>query len=128
MWQARSTEVTRMYQSKWMPGEVPYGADQTIYLIIDRLAERDIEIECADIEAIIADLMSGLVGDPRRVVAFNTLEHWSEDISRQIAWEIQSRCDIAGEPVPEHVRDFVEAHIAPTAKTDRERLAPSYSF
>ena len=128
MRQARSTEVTPMNQSNWMPGNVPYGADQTIYLIIDRLAGRDVEIECADLEAVMADLMSGLVGDPRRVVAFNTLEHWSEDISRQIASEIQSRCDIAGEPVPEHVRDFVEDHIAPSAKNDHERLAYSHSL
>ena len=117
-----------MIQSKWMPGEVPYGADQTIYLIIDRLAGREVEIECADLEAVMADLMSGLVSDARRVVAFNTLEHWSEDISRQVAWEIQSRCDIAGEPVPEHVRDFVEDNIAPSAKADHERLACSHSF
>ena len=112
-----------MKQSKWMPGEVPYGADQTIYLIIDRLADRDrvrdIEIERADLEAVVADLMAGLVNDPRRIIAFNTLEHWSEDISEQVAWEIQSRCDMAGEHVPEHVRDFVEGHAV---RTGRERL------
>jgi len=41
-----------------------------------------------------------------RVIAFNTREHWADDVSRQIAEEIQERCDIAGEPVPEHIRDF----------------------
>ena len=115
-----------MNESKWIPGEVPFGADQTIYLIIDRLADRDIEIERADLEAVMADLMAGLANDPRRVVAFNTLEHWSEDISALIAWEIQSRCDIAGEPIPEHISDFVADHIARAAKADHERLAPSY--
>ena len=36
--------------------------------------------------------------------------HWTEDVSTQVAAEIQARCDIDGEPVPEHVRDFVAAH------------------
>jgi hypothetical protein len=48
------------------------------------------------------------------VVAFNTLEHWSEDVSADVAAEIQMRCDIDGEPVPEHVKDFVERHARST--------------
>jgi hypothetical protein len=42
------------------------------------------------------------------------LGHWADDVSRQIAEEIQRRCDIAGEPVPEHIRGFVEDHTSPT--------------
>jgi hypothetical protein len=37
-----------------------------------------------------------------------------DDVSRQIADEIQERRDIAGEPVPEHIRDFVEDRTGPT--------------
>jgi hypothetical protein len=40
----------------------------------------------------------------------NTLERWSEDVSEYIAFEIQTRCDIQGNRVPEHIRDFVEEH------------------
>ena len=40
------------------------------------------------------------------VVAFN---HWANDVSKGIASIIQTRCDIAGEPVPEHIRDFGES-------------------
>ena len=57
--------------------------------------------------------MSGQFNDPVRVVAFNTLEDWSEDISKQIADEIQTRCDIEGVAVPEHVSDFVVGHTGP---------------
>jgi hypothetical protein len=46
-------------------------------------------------------------------VAFNTLEHWSEDVSSDIAAEIQLRCDIDGVPVPEHLTDFVQTHVHP---------------
>ena len=84
-----------MRGSSWTPTIVPYGADQTVYLVIDRLgrlgsAYRETEIERTDLETIITDLMSGQFNDPIRVVAFNTLEHWSQDVSEDIALEIQN--------------------------------------
>jgi hypothetical protein len=63
---------------------------------------------------VITDLMSGQFNDPVRVIAFNTLEHWTEDISKQIADELQVRCDIEGVAVPEHVRNFVASHTGPS--------------
>jgi hypothetical protein len=41
------------------------------------------------------------------VVAFNTLEHWSDDLSQDIAREIRCRCDIDGYDVPVHLDEFV---------------------
>ena len=41
------------------------------------------------------------------IYAFNTLEHWTADISKNVAEEIQCRCDIMGDPVPAHLEDFV---------------------
>jgi hypothetical protein len=32
-------------------------------------------------------------------------------VSADIAQEIQTRCDIEGNEVPEHIRDFVESHV-----------------
>jgi hypothetical protein len=108
----------RMPSSGWSPRIVPYGADQTVYLVIDRFrglstVYRETEVERADLETIIADLMSGQFNDPLRVVAFNTLEHWSEDVTEYIAFEIQTRCDIEGVAVPEHIRDFVASYTGP---------------
>jgi hypothetical protein len=71
---------------------------------------RETEIERADPETVICDLISGHFNDPLRVVAFNTLEHWAEDVSEDIAAEIQARFDIDGNELPEHIRDFVESH------------------
>jgi hypothetical protein len=98
----------------WTPGLVPFGADETAYLVIDALTEvsrgdQEIEIERADVETIISDMLSGQYNSPVRVVAFNTLEHWSEDVSAKIAEGIQIRCDIEHADVPEHIRDFVKA-------------------
>jgi hypothetical protein len=97
---------------------VPYGADQTVYLVIDRFGGlgsvyRETEVERADLETIITDLVSGQFNDPIRVVAFNTLEHWSEDVSEYIAYEIQTRYDIEGEDVPEHIQDFIVSYTGP---------------
>jgi hypothetical protein len=101
----------------WTPGLVPYGADQTVYIVVDSIgakggACRQTEIERADPETVICDLISGQFNDPLRVVAFNTLEHWSKDVSEDIAAEIQTRFDIEGDELPEHIRDFVESHRA----------------
>ena len=71
------------------------------------------EIERADLETVISDLLRGEFNAPVRVVAFNTLEHWVDDVSRQFAEEVQIRCDIEGDPVPEHIRDFIESHAGP---------------
>jgi hypothetical protein len=104
-----------MPRTGWTLGIVPYGADQTAYLVIDRFhglgVYRETEVERADLETIITDLMSGQFNDPVRIVAFNTLEHWSEDVSKEIAREIQTRCDIEGEDVPESIRDFVDSYV-----------------
>jgi hypothetical protein len=96
------------------PPVVPYGADQTIYLVVDCIGVagvcRETEIERPDLDAVIADLLAGQFSAPVRVIAFNTLEHWSSDISKEVAEEIRMLCDIEGISVPEHIGDFVERH------------------
>ena len=106
-----------MGKPSWTPSAVPYGADQTIYLVMDGFGPlgsvyRETEIERADLETVITDLLSGQFKDPIRVIAFNTLEHWSEDMSAEIARELQTRCDIEGGGVPDHLQDFVERHTS----------------
>ena len=100
------------------PRSVPYGADQTVYIVVDGLGAngtvcRENEVERTELETVIGDLLTGLFNDPVRVIAFNTLEHWSDDVSGDIAAEIQSRCDIDGVEVPAHVWDFVLRHLGP---------------
>jgi len=105
-------------RSGWSPKLVPYGADQTAYLVVDSFSAsgavyRETEVERTDFETIVADFLTGQFNDPVRVIAFNTLEHWSDDVSQAIATEIQTRCDIEGVSVPEHVSDFVDRHWGP---------------
>ena len=98
------------------PPVVPYGADQTVYLVVDcvgaRGTYRETEVERPDVDAVIAELLAGQFSAPVRIIAFNTLEHWSRDISKEVAEEIRVLCDIEGISVPEHISDFVERYTA----------------
>jgi hypothetical protein len=44
------------------------------------------------------------------VVAFNTAERWSEDISEDVARELRRRCDLQMRELPTAISDFVERH------------------
>jgi len=94
---------------------VPYGADQTLFVVEDVDATRNalscVRMERADLASIMTDMLCGQFNAPVRVLAFNTLEHWIKDISDDVALEIQTLCDINGEDVPEHIGDFVRNHI-----------------
>jgi hypothetical protein len=108
-------QEARMAEDSKSLATVPYGADQTVYLVVDSFGSRDevyreAEFERPDLEAAIGDLLAGRFNNPVRLIAYNTLEHWTEDVSAQVAAEIQSRCDIDGQAVPEHLKDFVDAH------------------
>ena len=53
-----------MPSTGWTPRIVPYGADQTVYLVVDRLRRhgsvyRETEVKRTGLETIIVDLMSG---------------------------------------------------------------------
>ena len=92
----------------WIPSIVPTDHDQTIYLVVNNFrhlgtAFTETDVEQANLETVITDLMSGQYSDPVRVVAFNTAEHWAEDVSEDIAREIQRRVDLAGDELPSSI-------------------------
>ena len=93
-------------------------APEIVYLVIDNVAERrgrvcrKTEVEQGDLETVISNLIAGQFDDPVRIVAFERLGRWSKDVSRELAEEIQTRCDIDAMPVPEHIQDFVRSNWA----------------
>ncbi|MBR0707063.1 hypothetical protein ACVIW2_008059 [Bradyrhizobium huanghuaihaiense] len=90
---------------------VPYGADQTLFVVVDRLdIATEIRIERSDLEATIGEFVAGCFNDPVKVISFNTLEHWMKDISTDVAGAIKARCDIYGIELPDYLSDFVESH------------------
>jgi hypothetical protein len=99
----------------WTPSIVPAGFDQTVYLVLDDFgtlgrAWRETDVERADLETIISDLMTGQYNDPLAVVAFNLAEQWAADVSADIAIEIRRRADLAGDDVSSSIADFVDQH------------------
>src|SRR5277367_3420470 len=105
-----------MLRSGLTPPIVPYGADQTVYRVVEatepaRLSSRT-ATERSDLETVITDLMSGRFDNPVGILAFNTLEHWADDLSEDVAREILCRCDIEGDTIPDHLVDFVGDSIS----------------
>jgi hypothetical protein len=72
-------------------------------------AWREADFERA-LETVIQDLLAGKYRQPIRVVAFNTAERWSEDVSEDIAREIQRRCNLQLTDGPSYLREFVDRY------------------
>jgi hypothetical protein len=107
--------VLRSGASSRSPSIVPTESEETAYLVEDCLGSlgcvwREADVGKTDLETVIIDLLAGEYRDPRRVIAFNTVEHWSEDVSEDIAREIQRRSDLTYNDVPSALQAFVDRH------------------
>jgi hypothetical protein len=92
---------------------VPDGDDHNVYLVMDDLGRlgrvwREADDNAAELEAVILDLLAGQYKSPIRVVAFNTAEHWSRDVSADVAQELRRRCDLQQRDIPFFLQDFVD--------------------
>lgn len=117
-----------MRRSNWTPSIVPSGDDETVYLVADdfgRLgrAWSEADYEATDLETVIQDLLSGQYSHPFRVIAFNTAERWSEDVSEDVARELRRRCDLQMCELPPSLSDFVEWHDSADRRQLTLRLA-----
>ena len=99
--------MRRPYQS---PSIVPREANQDTYLVLDglegRLGRAWREAK-TDRETLIRDLMHGQYGHPACIVAFNTAEGWSRDVTMDIADELRRRFAWYDE-MPASVEEFLE--------------------
>ena len=105
----------RLRKSNWTPSIIPSDNDQTVYLVAEDFGKlgrawREADYEATDLETVIEDLLSGQYNNPIRVVAFNTEERWSEDVSEDVAHELRRRCDLQMRELPSTISDFVERH------------------
>jgi hypothetical protein len=62
------------------------------------------------LETVISDLLGRQYNNPIRVVAFNTAEGWSQDVSLDVAQELRRRCDLQFVDPPSTIQDFIERH------------------
>jgi len=113
---------------RFVPSIVPSSQEQTVYLVLNDFgrygsAYCETSADRTDLETVISDLISGQYDKPVRVVAFNTAERWSEDVSQSIAREIMRRVGVADGELPSSLVSFVDQHLG----SDRQltlRLPP----
>jgi hypothetical protein len=95
------------------PSIAPHDQEQDTYLVLDDFGNHG-RLWCAnesaaDRETVIRDLLAGEYNYPLRIVAFNTTEGWSRDVTLDIADEVARRFSEADE-VSDSVLQFVEEH------------------
>ena len=96
------------------PSIAPHGPGQDTYLVPEDFGGlgcswRETNTESVDRETLIRDLVDGEYTHPVRIVAFNTAEGWSRDVTVDIADELRRRYVEFGE-VPESILDFMDAN------------------
>ena len=70
--------------------------DVTVHVVLDDFgkagrAYRETDEAQASFETVVDDLLTGQLNNPVRVVAFNTSEGWSRDVSEDVAREVVRR-------------------------------------
>lgn len=98
------------------PSIVP-SRSETVYLVEDDYghigrAFRETDAAKADRETTLRDLLSGQYHDPVRVIAFNTIEGWSRDVSHEIAVELQLRADLERRELGGTLASFVASYTS----------------
>ena len=105
-----------------MPRRVPQlPEDVTVYLVLNDhgkhgLAYDETAPAEADRETIIRNFLSGQYSNALRVIAFNTAEGWSRDVSEDIAGEVLQRAFDADENLGEDTKRFIDRHMGPGEK------------
>src|SRR6266478_4549528 len=102
-----------MRGSDQSPSIVPHGTHQDVYLVLDEFrgfgqAWRETDVNETDLETLIEDLLDGQYINPVRIVAFNTAEGWSRDVSAAVAEMLRQRCSEHRNDLTSSVRDFVD--------------------
>jgi hypothetical protein len=110
-----------------MPRRLPQPSDDvTVYLVLNDHGQFGIAFETdpaeADRETIIRNFLSGQYSNALRVVAFNTAEGWSRDVSEDIAGEVLERAFDADDNLGEDTKRFIDRHVRPG---DKRPAAPS---
>lgn len=97
----------------------PTNDELTVYQVLDDLGKlgqvwREIDEASANEQAIIDDILSGQYERPLRVVAFNTDEGWSRDVTAEIAAKLLD-AGTQGRWLGPAAWEFIERATAATA-------------
>ena len=107
------------------PSIVPEDSDRDVYLVLKDFeplgrAWRETDDGNTDRATLIRDLLDGHYESPIRMVAFDTAEGWSRDVTEDIANDLQDVwSDRVGMSTP--VEEFIQEHA-------NQRMARPLSF
>jgi hypothetical protein len=95
--------------------------DVTAYIVVEDFGDlgrafRETDLAEADHDTIVRNMISGEYRNPLRVIAFNTVEGWSRDVSEDIANEVLDRTDYTDATLGVGTRRFIDNHVIPGAK------------
>jgi hypothetical protein len=90
--------------------------DVTVYLVVNDYGKFgrafvETDIAEADRETVLRNFVTGQYSNALRVVAFNTAEGWSRDVSEDIAAELLERAFDRDDNVAEDTKRFIERHV-----------------
>ena len=115
-------EVAAMPPERW--GEicifrtslVPSNFDVAVHVVLDDFgkagrAYRETSEEDTTLGSVVDDLLTGQYNNPVRVVAFNTSEGWSRDVSEDVAREVVRRVAGSGRHLAASSRQFVQTYV-----------------
>ena len=71
------------------------------------------DLDRANYETTIADLIAGQHSDPLRVIMFNPETNRSEDVSHMVAQELLRRLGLEDRNEPSVLEDFIDRHVGP---------------
>ena len=95
--------------------------DVTAYIVLEDFGDlgrafRETDIAEADHDTIVRNMISGEYEDPLRVVAFNTVEGWSRDVSEEIAYDVLDRAYDADTTLSAGAKRFIDLHVTTGVK------------
>ena len=98
-----------------------YPDDVTVYLVVNDFGQFgkayvETDIAEADCETVIRNFLSGQYSNALRVVAFNTAEGWSRDVSEDIANVLLECAFDADENLSDETKRFIDRHVSPGEK------------
>jgi len=97
-------------------GDQPPSRNSTGIHIVECMVGRVLTFVEADLlksdeQTVIERLLEGQYDRPRRIVAFDPVEGWAEDVSKKIARAVVERACEEGIILPRHTAEFCEQHI-----------------
>ena len=99
------------------PSIVPDALGRNVYFVLDDFGDRlgwawpETDVTDTDRATVIRHLLEGQYSSPVRIVAFNTAEGWSRDVTEDIAAELAQASADRGE-TPVSIADFIDDHAS----------------